>query len=185
MKYVSFLNLETSSNSFSRIISWLPVFYLFIHFYTFIFGCVWYIWSKACTRWADPGICYVGKPVNYLGIIDRTHPDPLSKCESLCIRQARWTLFDTVKQGCCLVVKQLPQGFHCAWSAGGIAYEFINDKSIAKNCTRISEFYLILSIQLKGFIKYIKWSWKCHFIVNIVLVSWYFCFSSNFIYNAG
>ena len=182
IKYVSFLNTETSSNSFSRKIplSWLPVFYLFIHFYTFIFGCVWYIWSKACTRWADPGICYVGKPVDYLGIIDRTHPDPLSKCESLCIQQARWTLFDTVKQGCCKAVPQFPLGINCYWSAGGTAY-WDRGRNAAKNCTRISEFYLILSIQLKGFIKYIK----CHFIVNIVLVSWYFCFSSNFIYNAG
>ena len=157
MKYVSWVNLETSLNSLSRkiIISWVAVFYLFILFYTLIFGYVWYIWSKACTAWADPGTCYEEKTFDYIGFVPRTNPDPIAKCESLCIYQARTTLFDTVKQGCCLVVKQLPQGFHCAWSAGGIAFEFINDKSIAKNCTRISEFYLILSIQLKGFIKYI------------------------------
>ena len=166
--------MEISSNSFSRKIL---AFYLFIHFYTFIFGCVWYIWSKACTPWAYPANCYGGKPMATLGIVNSTNW--WSECESMCIQRARWTLFGPVKHGCCLITPQFPLGFNCYWSAGAKA-GWTPNRMQALNCTRISEFCFILSMQLKGFIKYIK-----RFIINIVLVSWYFCFSWKFIYKAG
>ena len=150
IKYVSFLNLEKCSNSFSR-----KIFYafliiiltsvLFIHsFYTFILGCVWYIWSKACTKWSEPVSCYGGKRWETLS---NDYLDDISECESLCIEHAR-----SVGDGCCQVYPHLPLGLGCYWKSGAKGVEDTLGGGLASICTNSSEFYFILCIQLKGFI---------------------------------
>ena len=66
-----------------------------------------------------------------------------AECESLCIRHA-------LSEGCCIV----GQDFGCYWKGGAKAVTSPTPLSASSsNCTIFSEFYFIISIQLKRFFR--------------------------------